>query len=182
VAEPGWIVAAPVPEIRQRTQLDCGAAALAMVAGRWFVSVTIDDVLAATPVALGVNVDALYNAARALGLDAAPVANDRDILEFEVRAHRPVVIELMSRFGAQTRRHFEVVVAVRPSTREVATIDPARGWRVRHLDELDAEWQPSGRSALVVVGRTAESQALVPKPKVVDDFKVAARHRPEAWP
>ena len=30
VNEPGWIKAAPTPQVRQQSRLDCGAAALAM--------------------------------------------------------------------------------------------------------------------------------------------------------
>ncbi|MFO0744233.1 MAG: hypothetical protein U1F43_00975 [Myxococcota bacterium] len=50
--------------------------------------------------------------------------------------------------------HFEVVVALRPSATgdEVVTIDPGRGWPVRRWADLDAEWEPAGRPALVVVG------------------------------
>jgi len=47
--EPGWIVAAPTPEVRQRIGAECGAAALAMVAGRWMVSMSLDDALEVTP-------------------------------------------------------------------------------------------------------------------------------------
>ncbi len=180
--EPGWIVAAPTPEIRQRSQLQCGQAALAMVAGRWLVAMTLDDALAVAPPTHDLAVSDLNVAARASGLEAYSVADDPDILEFELRAHRPVIVGLMRRVGGRTLRHYEVVVALRPSTRQVVTIDPAGGWRVRHVEELDAEWSAAGRVALVVVGRTPESQALVPRPKVINTQQTAERHRPEAWP
>ena len=181
--EPGWIVAAPTPEIRQRHGAEGGAAALAMVAGRWLVPMTLDDALAVTPVTHDLGVADLNEAARASGLQAFSVGNDPDVLEFELRAHRPVIIGLLRRAPDGVMRvHYEVAVAIRPTTNEIVTIDPASGWRVRRLRDLDEEWRPAGRPALIVVGRTAESQELVPRPPRVEKRNVAYRHRPEAWP
>jgi len=104
------------------------------------------------------------------------------VLEFELRAHRPVIVGLEHRVGKETFRHYEVVVGLNPSTGQVVTLDPANGWRVRQRAELDAEWSPIGRPALVVVGRTAESQEIRPRPKKRVVVNVADRHRPEAWP
>lgn len=48
-AEPGWIVAASTPSVRQVGPLDCGAAALAMVAARWHVPWSLPEIDAALP-------------------------------------------------------------------------------------------------------------------------------------
>jgi ABC-type bacteriocin/lantibiotic exporter with double-glycine peptidase domain len=180
--DPGWIVAAPTPQIRQRLGAECGAAALAMVAGRWMVSMTLDDALEVTPVSDDLRVSDLKESARQLGLDSYTTGNDADVLEFELRAHRPVIVGLERRVGREVFHHYEVVVGLNPSTGQVVTIDPANGWRVRERGELDAEWRPFGRPALVVVGRTAESQEIRPRPKKRVVLNVADRHRPEAWP
>ena len=156
--EPGWIVAAPTPEVLERTGDDCGAAALAMVAGRWMVRMSLDEAVAAIPTVRETEVYDLRVAARARGLIAMTVNDDRDILEFELRAGRPVIIELQRLHGDQRRRgnvgkHFEVVVAYRPSTGEIVTIDPSAGWRVRNFAELDREWKGTSRTAMVVIGK-----------------------------
>jgi ABC-type bacteriocin/lantibiotic exporter with double-glycine peptidase domain len=180
--EPGWIVAAPTPEIRQRIGAECGAAALAMVAGRWMVPMTLDDALEVTPVSTDLRTSDLKDSAHQLGLDSYTTGNDADVLEFELRAHRPVIVGLERRLGKETFRHYEVVVGLNPTTGQVVTIDPAHGWRVRQLGELDAEWSPLGRPALVVVGRSDEFQEIKPRPKRRVVVNVADRHRPEAWP
>jgi hypothetical protein len=165
--EPGWIVAAPTPEVLERTGDDCGPAALAMVAGRWMVSLSLDEAVAAVPTVRETAVYDLRVAARNRGLIAMTVNDDRDILEYELRAGRPVIIELQRRHGDHRRRgeignHFEVVVAYRPSTQEVVTIDPAAGWRVRSFAALDKEWAPTSRTAMIVIGKE-ESKSLAVK-------------------
>jgi hypothetical protein len=180
---PGWIVAAPTPDIRQRVGAEGGAATLAMVAGRWLVPTTLDDALEVTPVSTDLRVTDLKESATSLGLDSHIAQNDIDVLEFELRAHRPVIVSLKSRDAAdETFNHFEVVIAINPRTGEVASLDPRRGWRIRQIDELDADWKPLGRPALVVVGRSAESLNLKDRPRRKVVLNVAERHRPEAWP
>jgi ABC-type bacteriocin/lantibiotic exporter with double-glycine peptidase domain len=151
--EPGWLVAAPTPEIRERDYSECAPAALAMVAGRWFVAMSLDEAFAALPPPRpwDAHLDHLRDALRARGLVAYTVVGNFDTFEYEMHAHRPVIIGLMKKKGP-LRSHYEVVVGVRPATKEVVTIDPARGWRVRRYAELEAEWQPAGRPALIVLG------------------------------
>ncbi|MBK9034061.1 MAG: hypothetical protein IPL61_22795 [Myxococcales bacterium] len=156
-ADAGWIAAAPTPEVRQRGELDCGAAALAMVAGRWRVPLTEHDAIAALPAPspTGTRLGDLRDAARAEGLSAFAIAGDRDTLVHELRAGRPVIIGLHLSYGRQTVGHYEVLVAVHPIDDRFVTIDPASGWRVRRWVDLDAEWAPAGRPTLVVIGSIA---------------------------
>lgn len=155
--QPGWITTAPTPMVHQRGLTDCGPAALAMVAGRWHVAMTIDDarrsVRAPTP--RGTALGDLRRAARAHGLLAFAITGDQAMLEHEVRAGRPVIVGLLRPNGRdRATSHYEVVVALRASADDpqVVTIDPAGGWMIRSWADLDAEWRPAGRPALVVLG------------------------------
>jgi hypothetical protein len=155
VDEPGWVAAAPTPMVRQAGPKDCGAAALAMVAGRWRLDLTLEAVAAALPASApdGMRLGDLRDAARAGGLQAFAIAGDRDTLLHELGAGRPVIVGLHVPAGLQRAlRHYEVVVAVHPGTDRFVTLDPSRGWRVRSWTDLDAEWLPAGRPTLVVIG------------------------------
>ncbi len=155
--DPGWISTAPTPTVHQHGLTDCGPAALAMVAGRWHVALTLDEARheVAAPTPRGVRLGDLRKAARAKGLLAFAVNGDEAMLEHEVRAGRPVIIGLLRPYGRdRALSHFEVVVALRASADDhrVVTIDPGGGWQVRSWADLDAEWKPAGRPALVVLG------------------------------
>lgn len=153
--ERGWIVAAPTPVLRQPGSYDCGAATLAMIAGRWRLPLSVDGAIAALPAPtnLGTRLGDLRDAARAQGLTAFAVAGDRDTLVHELRAGRPVIVGLLLPYGARrAQSHYEVIVAMHPVDGQFVTIDPARGWRARSWTELDAEWRPAGRPTLVVLG------------------------------
>lgn len=149
--EPGWVSAAPTPDIRQRSLLDCGAAALAMVAGRWGVTIALDDPAIAAPARDGIRLGDLRAAAHAHGLSAFAIAADRPTLAHELSAGRPVIVGLLR--PTSRRRaisHYEVVVAMRGD--EVVTLDPAGGWKVRTWAALDDEWRPAAFPALIVLG------------------------------
>jgi ABC-type bacteriocin/lantibiotic exporter with double-glycine peptidase domain len=160
----GWTVAASTPAVLQVGSKDCGAAALAMVAGRWRVPLSLEgattalDGIAASPPgsrADGARLGDLRDVARAHGLTAYAVKGDRDMLLYELRTGRPVVVGvLIPHSMGRARSHYEVVVAWNADDDQYVTIDPARGWRVRSWTELDAEWLPAGRPALVVTGVT----------------------------
>jgi ABC-type bacteriocin/lantibiotic exporter with double-glycine peptidase domain len=159
-ADQGWIAAAPTPVVLQEGPQDCGAAALAMVAGRWNVELSghdsLDSVAVQPSAPHGARLGELRAVARAHGLSAFAVSGDRATLLHELRAGRPVVVGLLIPLGAgRARSHYEVVVAAHPGQDQFVTIDPATGWRARAWTELDAEWLPAGRPALVVVGAVA---------------------------
>jgi ABC-type bacteriocin/lantibiotic exporter with double-glycine peptidase domain len=156
--EPGWIAARATPEVRQRDDHDCGAAALAMVAGRFGVPLTLSAAIRAiqAPAGQGARLGQLRGAARSLGLVAFAVRGERQIVIHELRAGRPVIVGLLTPHGRRVvRSHYEVVVAVRPASSEIVTLDPSAGWRVRLWDEFDAEWEAAGRPALIVLGTAA---------------------------
>jgi ABC-type bacteriocin/lantibiotic exporter with double-glycine peptidase domain len=150
-SERGWINAAATPDIRQRTLLDCGPTALAMVAGRWHVQIATNDPAIAAPSKYGVRLGDLRAAARAHGLDAFAITADRATLDHELRAGRPVVVGLLRPYShTEAVSHYEVVVAMRGT--EIVTLDPAAGWRVRSWTSFDAEWRAAKYPALVVLG------------------------------
>ncbi len=149
--EAGWVNAAPTPDIRQRTLLDCGPAALAMVAGRWQVHIAIDDPAIAAPAKNGVRLGDLRSAARAHGLIAFAITADQATLDHELRAGRPILVGLLRPYSrTEAVSHYEVVVAKRGD--EIVTLDPAAGWRVRTWASFDAEWRAAKYPALVVLG------------------------------
>lgn len=151
-AERGWVTAAPTPDVRQKSLEDCGAAALAMVAGRWHVAISVDDP-GLKPSSTGLRLGELRFAARAHGLIAFAITADRATLEAELLAGRPVIIGLLLPFSRHAALgHFEVVVAHRQE--EFVTLDPATGLRVRTWTDLQAEWAPARYPALVVLGPT----------------------------
>jgi hypothetical protein len=155
VDEPGWVAAAPTPVVRQAGPEDCGTAALAMVAGRWRLDLTLEAAAATLPAPGpgGLRLGDLRDAARASGLQAFAIVGDRDTLLHELRAGRPVIVGLHVPAGLrQALRHYEVVVAAHPGTDRFVTLDPTSGWRVRSWAVLDAEWLAAGRPALVVIG------------------------------
>jgi len=150
--ESGWITASRTLEIRQRSRLDCGAAALAMVLGRWDVHIGLDDPAIARPSKNGVRLGDLRFAAHSHGLVAYAIKADRATLEHELRAARPVIVGLLRPYSrSKATSHYEVVVAIRGD--EIVTLDPAAGWRVRTWASLEAEWRPAAYPALVILGR-----------------------------
>jgi ABC-type bacteriocin/lantibiotic exporter with double-glycine peptidase domain len=150
-SEPGWISAAPTPDIRQHARLDCGAAALAMVAGRWQVHIAIADAAIAAPGKHGVRLGDLRSAAKAHGLIAFAIAADRNTLDHELRARRPILVGLLRPYSnTEAVSHYEVVIAMRGD--EIVTLDPAAGWRVRTWASFDAEWHAAKYPALIVLG------------------------------
>lgn len=160
----GWIVAAPTPVYKQRDVIDCGPTALAMVAARWRVPLTVREAIASLPKPPpeGSSLGELRDLARQRGLTAFAITADRATLLHELRAGRPVLVGLFAPYGDKyVQSHYEIVMAVRPEDGQVATIDPARGWRTRTWKDLDAEWKPAGRPALVVLGPNDKPQPAV---------------------
>lgn len=154
-AEPGWLVVEATPRLAQQRADDCGAAALAMVFSRWRVPLSVAAAVAALPAPgpQGARLGDLRALARARGLVAFALAGDRATLIHEVTRGRPSVIGLRLRYGARrVLHHYEVVIAIHPERGQVATLDPARGWRVRSWAALEDEWRPAGWPMLIVLG------------------------------
>jgi ABC-type bacteriocin/lantibiotic exporter with double-glycine peptidase domain len=156
----GWVVAT-APLVLQQNARDCGAAALSMVAARWGVHITVESLQ--SRLGGGSKLGELRAVARSEGLEAFAIPGSEAILEHELRQGRPVIVGLLLPLRrGRARTHYEVVVAMKPKTQEVATLDPARGWRVRAWKDLEREWEPVGRPSLVVVGLQEGQRAVRP--------------------
>lgn len=150
-----WLKAAPTPVVLQKQETDCGLAALAMVAGSWGRSWSVDELARVMPPnGVGVKLGVLRDYARSHELDAYAIAATPRDLEHELGAGRPVLLGLMLPFDrGHNRSHYEVAIAMDPATGSVITIDPATGsWMKRSRAVLDAEWKAAKYAALVVVG------------------------------
>jgi ABC-type bacteriocin/lantibiotic exporter with double-glycine peptidase domain len=152
-AEPGWVAVPGVPLVTQRSESDCGAAAIAMVVSWWTgrdPAVLAEALRPAPPE--GFRAGHLREVARRRGLDAFVVRGELGDLERELAAGRPVLVGLVKpqRDGALT--HYEVVVGLHPARRLVVTLDPAAGWRQNSIEGFVAEWEAAGGVTLVVTG------------------------------
>jgi ABC-type bacteriocin/lantibiotic exporter with double-glycine peptidase domain len=152
--EPGWLAVRNVPVVRQESETDCGAAAIAMVVTYWTTEPTARLLAELRPVRRpGLAAGRLRDFARRRDLTAYLVSGQIADLERELAAGRPVLVGLVKpqRKGALT--HYEVVVGFHRQKGIVVTLDPARGWRQNQLRGFLAEWKPAANLALVVVGR-----------------------------
>jgi ABC-type bacteriocin/lantibiotic exporter with double-glycine peptidase domain len=151
-----WHRAAPTPVVLQKDRTDCGLAALAMVAGAWGQSWTLDELQQALPAtADGVRLGALRDYARSHGLIAYAVKGTHKDLVFELERRRPVLLGLILPFDKKKAlAHYEVAVAVDPRDGSIVTLDPATGRYMRRTRAvLEQEWKPAGYATLVVVGK-----------------------------
>ena len=150
-----WHRATATPVVKQSRPMDCGLAALAMVAGAWGDPVALAELQRSSPPGdRGVKLGTLRDLARARGLTAYAIAGTHADLERELAGHRPVVVGLVLPF--EQRRaltHYEVVIAYNPRDGSVVTLDPATGKQMQRTRAvLEAEWKPAGHATLVVVG------------------------------
>lgn len=157
-----WLRASATPVVKQKSQVDCGLAALAMVAGAWGQSWTIEDLRRDVKMsAKGAKLGALRDAARARGFEAYAIAGKHEDLQRELAKGRPVMLGLQLPFEqSRALHHYEVVVAMNPRDGTVVTLDPATGkYLQRSKAVLEKEWKPVGYPTLVVVGpRVAHQQ------------------------
>jgi ABC-type bacteriocin/lantibiotic exporter with double-glycine peptidase domain len=161
------LVASPTPVVKQKTRADCGLAALAMVAGAWGHSWSVDDLARNVPPSKGgVKLKRLRDYARERGLDAFAVKGTFMDLENELRNGRPVMVGLVLPFDQDNNlKHYEVVVAIDPRDHTVFTRDPATGELMRRPRKvLDLEWKTAGYATLVVVGDRSKSVAAAAPP------------------
>lgn len=154
----GWVSVGAITPVRQKSALDCGPAALTMVARHWGVALRLEEAnRASRRSGRGARLGALRDVARTRGLVAFAIRGDRATLEHELARGRPVVVGLLRGAGRERVSHFEVVVGHHPRRGEVATIDPAAGLGVRRWRDLSAEWDAAGRPALIVLGPKADA-------------------------
>ncbi len=150
-----WVRAAPTPVVVQRQESDCGLAALAMVAGAWGQTLSVEELARrAPPSGSGIKLGALRDVARSVGLDAYAIRASSADLRHELSAGRPVLLGLVLPYDRERNRaHYEVAIAYDPRDGTVITIDPATGgWQSRPAKVFDVEWKASGYAALVVTG------------------------------
>ena len=152
LAAPGWIAVTNVPYIAQAEDLDCGAAALAMVLVHWQAVRGIEEVRAACPPnpEWGIEAGALRDFARKRGLEAYLIEGDFKVFEKELARGRPVLVGMFKRTLGGLVTHFEVVVGYHPDHKLVATLDPSLGVRVNDESGFTEEWGLAKRLTLVV--------------------------------
>jgi len=141
-----------VPEVLQRGDKDCGAAAMSAVLGYWGQRATPEQIRLELHHAAGDGLRAgeLTTYARGRGLDAYAFKGDFGDVLSELRKGRPMIIGVAKRYGDDLLAHYEVVVGVHPASQRVLTLDPARGWRQNTWYGFTSEWEPTGRVAIVV--------------------------------
>lgn len=139
--------------IRQTSERDCGAAALAMMLQRWSVPSSADEILQSVPMEAGhgIGLGVLRDFARQKGLRAFVIKGELADLVNEVGLNRPVLVGLVQRYGDRALSHYEVVAGINQTTRRVLLLDPAHGLREDGFDGFDAEWDAAGRPTLVIV-------------------------------
>ncbi|MHC5023538.1 MAG: cysteine peptidase family C39 domain-containing protein [Planctomycetota bacterium] len=152
-ATEGWVAVRDVPVVLQADELDCGAAALAMIMTYWGLPTGRDEIVEALD-ASGRPIQAaqLRDYARHRGLKAYLLAEGRfRDLERELSNGRPVLVGLVKPHVGQSLAHYEVVVGVHRERQLVATIDPAHGWRQNTYHGFLAEWMASPSDRLTLV-------------------------------
>ena len=151
-ADPAWTFVPDVPFVAQRSDSDCGPAALAMVFAHFGVPASLAEVVAADPPRDGgVRAGDLRDLARAKGLSAFVVAGTFDDLYEQLGQGRPVLVGLAKPItGGRALAHYEVVVAVDRRDHRLLTLDPARGLSENSLEAFAREWAPTGRVTLIV--------------------------------
>ena len=148
--EPGWSYVPELRGVRQASERDCGAAALASVLQYWKVPTNLPTLVGQLGTKRA-SMGELRDLSREHGMKAFVVPGTWADLAHEVAQQRPVVIGLVQPHGEESLTHYEVVVGIHASGKRVATFDPARGFRVRAWAALKAEWEPAGQVALVIL-------------------------------
>jgi ATP-binding cassette subfamily C protein/competence factor transporting protein len=150
--EPGWIAARGVTYIAQQEEMDCGAAAMAMVLVHWKAASGFEDVRASMKfdADAGANVGEMRKTARGRGLEAFLIEGDFRVFEKELSRKRPVIVGMVKRHLHGFFTHYEVVVGYHPERKLVVTLDPGAGWRVNDETGFLEEWEPAKRLTLVI--------------------------------
>lgn len=153
----GWELVKGVPEVRQVSRDDCGAAALTMVLGYWGLPVTFDHVRAANPTTpeRGIRAVTLRDFARQQGLQAFLIPGQLGDLDREIHLHHPVLVGVMKRYSWRTYPHYEVVVGINHKEQRILTLDPAHGLRVNGREEFATEWAKTGQLTMVIFPQDA---------------------------
>jgi ABC-type bacteriocin/lantibiotic exporter with double-glycine peptidase domain len=153
--DPEWLMLRGVPFIPQRGDLDCGAAALAMVLTFHQIPTSRAELVVETPPRdQGISAGALRDAARRRGLDAFVISGTWTDLEEQLQRGRPVVVGLWKPIlGGRARAHYEVVVGINARKRRILSLDPGSGLRENSAEGFAREWAPGRAVTLVILPR-----------------------------
>jgi ABC-type bacteriocin/lantibiotic exporter with double-glycine peptidase domain len=150
-SDPAWTFAPDVPFVAQRTDADCGPAALAMVLRHYGVQASLALTARTPPAGGGVRAGDLRDTSRRAGFSAFVVAGTFADLSEQLARGRPVLVGLATPItGGRALAHYEVVVGIDRRDRRLLTLDPARGLREDSLEGFAREWAPTGRVTLIV--------------------------------
>lgn len=149
--EAGWVTV-PARAHAQEGPLDCGAAALTTVLGRFDPALDLQEVrrLTGAPDAQGLPAARLRAVARARGLQAFLISGSLDDVQRELEAGRPVLVGVVRGQGRRRLAHYQVIAGRQRDRDQLLLADPQRGWTVVTRQEFEAEWVPAGRLTLVV--------------------------------
>jgi predicted double-glycine peptidase len=140
-----WWMVPSFPLVRQDSNYDCGAAALAAVMRYWGQSATpasIEDELGRSNGRLKAGDMVTY--ARRKGLHAYVFFGTMTDVVHEIRQGRPVIVGLGKSFEEKKAlSHYEVVVGYEPEKKLVLLLDPGRGWQIDTLRGFGEEWARS---------------------------------------
>lgn len=159
-----WSVVPGLTVYTQKSEADCGPAALATVLSRWGVPSSAawhgphavrDD---------GATAGELRDVARRLGFHAYVIQGAFDDLEFELARARPVLLGVVRPTDAGPRSHFVAVVGREAGGARWLLADPARGLEAVPRAALQAQWEASGFVTLVLAPR---ADAPAPRPPEV---------------
>lgn len=160
--EPGWVAVPGISPVRQATEYECGAAAIAMVVSYWTGAPADRLVAELRPVPeRGLAAGRLRAFARAHGLAAYLIRAEIADLEREVAAGRPVLVGMAKPQRRGVLSHYEVVVAVHRASRRIVTLDPGRGWQENTFTGFLTEWRPV-RGLALMVSRPPSRSSLRP--------------------
>jgi len=147
-----WVMVSEVPLVRQETNKDCGAAALASVLRFWGRETTPSSI--ETAIGRGnerLRAGDMAGYARKQGLRAYVFFGTMDDVVYELEQGRPVIVGLGKKYeGMNAVSHYEVVVGFEPKTKRVLLLDPARGFQVDSLSGFAAEWTRSKGVTIVM--------------------------------
>ena len=151
--DPGWISVRGLDPVRQETQEDCGAAALAPILAHWGLAIDRADIVRACPPVAdrGIRAGDLRDFARGQGLTAYLFPGRPDDLKRELSEGRPVVVGLVKPYANGGMAHYELIAALHPEQGRVVSIDPSEGWRVNTMAGFLAEWNAADRVTLVIL-------------------------------
>jgi len=147
-----WEIVANVPFVKQKSDVDCGPAALSMVLAHFGVSASLEQVAALDPPSVGgVRAGSLRDVARGKGLEAFVVSGTLKDLMAQIERGRPILVGLAKPLiGGRAVAHYEVVVGINRAKRSILSLDPSRGPRENSWEGFAREWVPTGQVTIVI--------------------------------